>query len=234
MSAGVAPRRDLSVYVIIDLDRAGPRPEAMVGAALRGGATVIQLRYKHENGARLLALVGTIRAWLDEAGVPLVINDRLDWTLSCNADGLHLGQRDLAPRDARAIAEARGSPGLWLGVSVTTVEEARSALAAGASYLSVSPVFGTPTKDDTDRAAGLEGLARIRRACPRASIVAIGNLGAARAAEVIRAGADGVAVISAVSGARHPEAATRELAARVREAKGDRRSRREEQGAVKC
>ncbi len=221
--SGPAPRPatgrlDLSVYVVLDLGRAGEHPEELVGAALRGGATVIQLRDKRESGAALLELASHVRPWLEDAGVPLVVNDRLDWALAAGAGGLHLGQHDLDPALARARAEAAGRPDLQVGVSVTTVEQARAAADAGAAYLSVSPVWTTPTKVDTEPAAGPLGVARIRAAVPGLPLVAIGGITPARAGEVIAAGADGVAVVSALSAALHPESAARALADAVQAA----------------
>jgi thiamine-phosphate pyrophosphorylase len=206
--------RDLRVYPIIDLahlsQAMGHRPEELVSAAIRGGATLLQLREKGERASELVALCTHIRPWLAEARVPLVINDRLDLALATEARGLHLGQHDMPLEEARAQAVVAGRSDLWIGISVTTVEEAKTAVAGGASYLSVSPVFTTSTKPDTAPAAGLAGLQEIRQACPHIPIVAIGGIKPARVAEVIEAGADGVAFISAIG--MQPEYAVRAMA----------------------
>lgn len=208
-------RSALAVYPILDLQPGTLLDEAvaLAAAALRGGATLIQLRQKREGAGALVALARRLRPLAGEAGVALVINDRLEVALASGASGVHLGQRDLPVHRARELARAAGRPELLIGVSVTSVPQARRALAEGASYLSVSPVFGTATKADLERPVGTEGVRRIRRALPGAPIVAIGGLVPARVAEVIEAGADGAAFISALG--VDPESAVRGLAAAV-------------------
>ena len=212
-------KSDLSLYVVLDLPRAGKNAVRLVSAVLRGGATILQLRDKRPVTMPLMRLARGIRPWLNEKGVLLIINDRVGLALDCGADGVHVGQQDLDPREARAMAEREGKPHFAIGVSVSTVEEARKAVAARADYLSVSPLFGTATKTDLVRPAGLEGLRSIRVELPLVPIVAIGGIQAANAGDVIRAGADGVAVISAVISAIRPELTTRRIAAAVAEAK---------------
>jgi thiamine-phosphate pyrophosphorylase len=145
--------------------------------------------------------------------VPLIVNDRLDVALAC-AQGVHVGQDDLPCAEVRRLAGER----LIVGVSVSTPEEARRAEAEGASYLGVSPIFATPTKTDTPPATGLAGLAAIRRAT-HLPLVGIGGVNVRNAAEVIRAGADGVAVVSAIMSADDPASSARELLEAVRSAR---------------
>ncbi len=208
------------VYPIIDLAHlnADSIAEAArrVGAALRGGATLVQLREKTDRFNAMAELAAAIRPWLREANVPLIINDRLDLALALGARGVHLGQDDRQVAEARAIATSQGRPDLWLGVSVTSPEQARRALEQGASYLSASPVFGTPTKTDAAPPIGLDGLRRLRLTAPDAPLVAIGGINRGNAANVMAAGADGVAFVSPLT--LDPESATRERAETVRQA----------------
>ncbi len=218
-------RSALAVYPILDLQPGVSldAAETIAAAALRGGATLLQLRQKREGAGELVALARRLRPRAVEAGVPLVINDRLEVALAAGAAGVHLGQRDLPVLRARELALAAGRAELVIGVSVTTVAQARRALAEGASYLSVSPVFGTATKQDLEAPVGSDGVRAIRRALPEAAIVAIGGIGPMRAREAIEAGADGVAFISALG--VDPEAAVRGMAAAVHAAHRARAAR---------
>jgi len=214
----------VSVYPIIDLAHLGTDSLAetarRIGAVLRSGATIVQLREKQDRFAAMADLVATIRPWLEEAGVPLIINDRLDLALALGASGVHLGQHDMPVGEARSIAAAHGRSDLWLGVSVTSHGQASRAIADGASYLSASPVFGTPTKTDIDPPVGLDGLRRLRQAFPHVPLVAIGGIKPANAAEVLAAGADGLAFVSPL--AVDPESTTRALADVVRDVRAHR------------
>ncbi len=147
-------------------------------------------------------------------GIPLIINDRLDVALAVGADGVHLGQSDMPLAMARAIV----GDTLLIGISAESVADAVAAEEGGADYLGVSPVFATPTKSDTAPALGLEGLRAIRRAV-RIPLVGIGGLDRGNAAAVIEAGADGVAVVSAIVAAADPAQAARELVQEIRRAR---------------
>lgn len=198
---------DLSVYVITDRRLAGDRPlTEVVAAAVRGGATVVQLRDKAATTRELLRMGEELLAVTRPAGVPLIVNDRLDVALALDADGVHLGQEDLPAAVARRLL----GPDKILGVSADTVEEALEAQQAGADYLGVGDVFGTRSKPDAGEAIGLEGLRRVAEAV-RIPVVGIGGVTAENAAAVVEAGAAGVAVLSAVMGAPDPEAAARAL-----------------------
>lgn len=191
------PIIDLTCLPHADLDAA----TALVIGVLEGGATCVQLREKGERFSDLERLHRRIAPALAQAQVPLIMNDRLDWALHLNADGVHVGQRDTPVATLRAQATAAGRPDLIIGVSVTTVPEAQAALAAGADYLSVSPVFGTPTKPDAPPPAGLDGVRAIRAACPDTPLCAIGGIRPHTLPAVIAAGVDGVAFISAMTAA---------------------------------
>jgi len=200
---------DLSLYLVTDRRLARGRGlKEVVQAAVRGGVRIIQLREKDLSTRSFLNQALELKALLDPMSVPLIINDRVDVALACGAAGVHLGQDDMPADLARRLL----GPAAILGVSVSTPQEARLASQAGADYLAASPVFATPTKTDTPQATGLEGLAAIR-AATSLPLVAIGGLSATNAAEVIAAGADGIAVVSALMAAKDPAAAARHLLA---------------------
>jgi thiamine-phosphate diphosphorylase len=193
------------LYVILDPERADPLE--LAEAAIRGGARLLQLRDKRGNSAETLRLAEAVAARARRERVVFIVNDRVDLALAAGADGVHLGQQDLPVAAARTIAGHR----LIIGCSTNTVAEARQAVGEGADYLGVGAMFPTSSKRDT-RPAGIGRLQEIRAAVS-IPIVAIGGITPANAAEVIRAGADMIAVIGAVAGAADPEGAARALAA---------------------
>ncbi len=199
---------DWSLYVIIDRggasdDRSLPD---LARAATAGGATVLQLRDKRGPTGRTVELGREILAIARAAAVPLIVNDRVDVALAIEADGVHVGQEDLPAAPARNLI----GPKHLLGISAGSVQEARRAEAEGADYLGVGDVFGTPSKADAGAPIGVEALAEIASAVS-IPVVAIGGVSVHNAAEAIRAGAAGVAVISAVAGAEDPAQAARRL-----------------------
>jgi len=211
MTRSSLPSPDWALYVITDHRAAAGRPLLdLVRAALRGGATVVQLRMKHGSTREMLALGQELREVTRLAGVPLIVNYRLDVALALEAEGVHLGQEDLPARLARPLI----GPNRLLGVSVETVEQAEQAWRDGADYLGVGDLFGTPSKPDAGPPIGLEALRAIAHAVPL-PIVGIGGVTLENAGAVIDAGAAGVAVISAVIGAPDPEQAARDLRAIV-------------------
>lgn len=206
---------DYSLYLVTDATLAGGRPvEEIVHEAVEGGVTVVQLREKAASSREMLRQARALKEILAPRGIPLIVNDRCDVALAAGADGVHVGQGDLPCALVREIV----GPGLVIGVSVSSVAEAVQAERDGADYLGVSPVFETPTKTDTPAAVGLDGFRRIREAV-RLPLVAIGGIHAGNAAAVIRAGADGIAVVSAIVGAPDPRAAARALALEVAHAR---------------
>ncbi|MEW8958276.1 MAG: thiamine phosphate synthase [Moorella sp. (in: firmicutes)] len=203
------------LYVVITTKLGGGRPTLeLVRQALAGGATAIQLREKDMPAREMVELGREIRTLTRAAGAAFIVNDRLDVALAVDADGLHIGQEDLPARVARKLL----GPGKILGVSTGTVLEARQAVADGADYLGVGSIFATKSKGDAGEPIGLAGLKAIRAAVD-VPIVAIGGIDAGNVAEVIAAGADGVAVVSAVIGAPDVAAAVRELLSAVRRAR---------------
>jgi thiamine-phosphate diphosphorylase len=176
-------------------------------AAIAGGADVLQLRDKEASGGRLYREALQLRKLTRDAKVPFIVNDRLDIALAVDADGVHVGQSDLPASVVRGVM----GPGKILGVSVDTVEEAVQAEKDGADYLGVGPVFeARGTKPDAGEPVGLDRIARIRRHC-RLPIVAIGGINADNVRRVREAGADAVAVISAIVSADDISHATRQL-----------------------
>ena len=202
----LAPR--LALHVLTDRDWSRGRTTAAIGAAaLAGGATVIQLRDKTASTRELVAQGLVLRELTRQHGALLIVNDRVDVALAVDADGAHVGQDDMPAALARRLL----GPGRILGVSAGTLAEAAQAAADGADYLGVGPIHTTRGKADAGPATGEALLSEIaaRVSLP---LVAIGGLDAANAAASIRAGAAGVAVITAVVAAEDVEAAARDLA----------------------
>lgn len=180
-------------------------PVEAARAAAAGGATALQLRDKASAAG---PLVDRTRALLAAVDIPVWVNDRADVALAAGAAGVHLGQDDLPPGRLRPFAPA----GFGIGVSVGTSDEARAAAGAPADYWSIGSVFATASKPDAGLPLGLEGFrALVRLAPPRMPVLAIGGITPENAADVMRAGAEGVAVISAIVAADDIENATRRL-----------------------
>ena len=198
---------DYSLYLVTNAALAGPRGvEAVVQAAVAGGVTIVQWRDKGGAAGALLPHVQRLREWLRLRHVPFIVNDDVDLALACDADGVHVGQDDLACAAVRLRVGAQR----LIGVSVGSVAEAVQAARAGADYLGVSPVFATPTKPNAPAATGLEGLRAIHAAVSL-PLVAIGGIHVGNAAAVREAGADGIAVVSAIMAAPDPRAAAQAL-----------------------
>ena len=197
----------LRLYLVTDsaLSR-GRSLDEVVSAAVLGGVSCVQLREKQLNTRDFVALAQSLKAVLSPRGIPLVINDRIDVALACQADGVHLGQSDMAVQDARRLLP----PGVFIGWSVETPQQVQQADRLPVDYLGVSPVFATPTKTDTSTPWGLEGLRQVRSQTPL-PLVAIGGVHAGNAAQVLAAGADSLAVVSAICAAPDPCAAAQTL-----------------------
>ncbi len=178
----------------------------VVAAAVQGGVTCVQLREKQLGTREFLAQALILKALLAPQGIPLVINDRIDIALACDADGVHLGQNDLPVDEARKLLP----PGVFIGWSVESMDDVQQSAALPVDYLGVSPIFSTPTKIDTKDPWGLEGLSVVR-AVTKLPLVAIGGIHAGNAYDVLHAGADGLAVVSALCAADDPQAAAAAL-----------------------
>jgi thiamine-phosphate pyrophosphorylase len=201
---------DWDVYLVTQASlSAGRDTVAIVEQAIAGGVGVVQLREKERSARERYELGRRLRKLTREAGVTFVVNDRVDLAQAVEADGVHLGDSDLPVPVARALL---GEDAV-VGRSVSFVEDAREAQRAGADYLGVGAVYATGSKDDIaddEYAIGTERIADIAAAVD-IPVVGIGGITAANAADVVAAGADGVAVITAITAADDPEAATRAL-----------------------
>jgi thiamine-phosphate pyrophosphorylase len=215
------PKLDPTLYLVTDPDLAGDRrlPD-VVAAAVRGGVTLVQLRDKRTEGRALLEQALALKALLDPAGVPLLVNDRVDIALAAGAAGCHLGQTDLPAGAAREML----GPDAILGVSIDAVEQARAVDPEQVDYIAYGPFAATATKADAGPPIGAAGLAAVRllTALPLVVIggVSEGNLGAA-----VCAGADGIAVVSAIMAASDPAVASRRLRAVIEAARRQRGDR---------
>ena len=202
----------LSLYLVTDASSVGNRRLTdVVAAAIQGGVTCVQLREKQLNTRDFVALALAFKDLLAPHQVSLVINDRIDVALACGAHGVHLGQSDMPVAQARRLLP----PDVFIGWSVESMSDIASSALLLPDYLGVSPIFATPTKTDTQAPWGLEGL-RAARSATSLPLVAIGGLHSGNALAVMDAGADGLAVVSAICAANDPCAAALELGHRVR------------------
>jgi thiamine-phosphate pyrophosphorylase len=198
---------DPRLYLVTDRDLSFHMSlEDVISCAVRGGVTIIQLREKNCSTRDYIELALRVRQILAPFNIPLIINDRVDVALAVNAEGVHVGQSDMPFREARRIM----GPEAIIGLSVETMEQALQAEDLDVDYLGVSPVFFTPTKTDTKSEWGLMGLKALRKRS-RHKLVAIGGINKFNAEVVLNAGADGLAVVSAICSSPNPEEASREL-----------------------
>ena len=199
------------LYVIIDPDACAGRDCVDVARqALEGGAALLQWRDKRREKGDQLAQARAVRELCARHGALCIVNDHADLALAAGADGVHLGQRDLPVELVRRFVP----PEFIIGVSTNDAGEARRAEASGASYVAIGAVFPTASKEpERTRAASPERVREVKSAVG-VPVVAIGGINASNVGQVLAAGADAVAVISAVCGADDPRAAARELARR--------------------
>ncbi len=195
------------LYLVTDRGLCGNRLlEDVAHQALVGGAACIQLREKDVSTRFFVEEARKMKNLTARFRVPLIINDRIDVALASEADGVHIGQDDMPYAEARKLM----GPEAIIGLSVETWDDVVAAEALDVNYLGVSPIFETPTKTDTKGNWGLEGLARIK-AYSRHPLVAIGGLNASNAKGAVMAGADCIAVVSAICAASDPLLASREI-----------------------
>ncbi len=193
----------LRVYLVTDQPALRGRSLTdVVMQAVQGGVTCVQLREKTASTRDFVALALALQTLIKPRGVPLVINDRIDVALACGAQGVHLGQSDMPVALARQLLP----PEVFIGLSVENLDDVRRAAQQPVDHLGVSPVFATPTKLDTASPWGLGGLHQVR-ALTDLPLVAIGGIHLGNAAEVLAAGANGLAVVSAICSADDPRAA---------------------------
>lgn len=217
---------DLRLYALVDPERAGGVPlDALARRVVSGGATLVQLRDKLASTRRLVEEARAVHRALHGTGVPLIINDRVDVALAVGAEGVHVGQEDMTVEDARRLL----GPNAIIGLSIKTMAQAEAAPINLLDYVAIGGVFATTSKDNPDPPVGVEGFraiaAVVRRRAPVLPVVAIAGIDAGNAASVIAAGADGVAVISALSLVPDPAAAAHQLRSVVDEALAMRRGR---------
>jgi thiamine-phosphate pyrophosphorylase len=202
---------DLSLYLVTDRDLSlGRSLEEVVTEAVAGGVTIVQLREKGASTGEFVELARRLMGVLKPLGIPLIINDRVDVALAVDADGVHIGQSDMTYADARRLL----GPDKIIGLSVESFEDIEAANALDVDYIGISPVYGTPTKRDTAEPFGLEGLRKGVEMSAHPT-VAIGGMNSATIGDVMEAGADGVAVVSAICSAENIAEATANLKAIV-------------------
>lgn len=197
----------LKLYLVTDRELSlGRSLEEVVTEAVRGGVTVVQLREKEASTGEFIELARRLMNLLKPLDIPLIINDRVDVALAVDADGVHIGQSDMSYEDARRLL----GPDKIIGLSVESFEDIEAANSLDVDYIGISPVYGTPTKTDTAEPFGLEGL-RMAVELSVHPTVAIGGMNASTIGEVMAAGTDGVAVVSAICSAENIRKATSEL-----------------------
>lgn len=204
------PKLDLRLYAIVDPEVSGGHDLAELSRQLAaGGTTLVQLRDKLSDTRVMVERARAIKAAL--GSVPLLINDRVDVALAAGADGVHIGWEDMAPQDARRLL----GPGAIIGLTINSPERADATDLSLIDYAGIGGVYGTTSKQTKNKPIGNEGMKRViealRRRQPGFATCGIAGINAANAAPVIEAGADGVSVISALSMAKDPRAAAREL-----------------------
>ena len=208
------------LYLVTDRTQTGGRDLVEVlGQAATAGVPAIQLREKDLDTVEMYRLAETLLAMTRQAGTALLINDRVDVAMALGADGVHLTRKSLPPREVRSLVGSR----MLIGISCHSLEDVREAVDGGVDFVVLGPIYATFSKTPYGPPLGPGILREARRICPL-PILAIGGIEAARVPEVVGAGADGVAAISAVLAAPDPGAATRELLDAVARARGVERS----------
>ena len=195
------------LYPITDRRLSGLSHAAQVARLCEGGARLVQLREKHLSPREFYREAEGALKVARSRGVRLVINDRADIALAVGADGVHLGQDDMPPEAARALL----GEGAVIGFSTHGVEQAVAAARLPVDYIAIGPVFATQSKENPDPSVGLEGVARVREAVGRLPLVAIGGITQENARSVLDAGADSVAVISALLAPADPAEIARRM-----------------------
>lgn len=206
---------NLELYLVTDRDLSlGRSLEWVVEQAAEGGVTLVQLREKNMETREFIKEAQRIHKVLKPYNIPLLINDRVDVALAIGAEGVHLGQSDMPYLMAREIL---GDQAI-IGLSVESLEQAKEANQFDVDYIAISPVYTTPTKKELTQELGLDGVEQIT-AISRHPAVGIGSIKTHNAEKVIRAGADGIAVVSGICSAEDPEKASAELRSMVQAGK---------------
>ena len=203
------PQFDLTLYLVTDPKLSGGDLPGKVQAAIQGGVTLVQLREKTADSRQFLETALRVREVTDRYGIPLIINDRIDIALACNAAGVHLGQQDIPCKIAREILE----PDKLIGVTAKTVEQAIQAERDGADYLGCGALFPSGAKPEAQPMT-LSTLSEIL-ASVHIPVTAIGGINAENVHLPVEAGANGVAVVSAILGQPDVSAAARKLREKI-------------------
>ncbi len=198
---------DLSLYLVTDSDLAAGRDlEWIVREAVAGGVTMVQIRDKESSTRDFVAVARRLKSALVGSGVALVANDRVDVALAADLDGVHIGQSDMNYEDARRLL---GDDKI-IGLSVENMEQVALANGLGVDYIGISPIYATPTKEDTAEPFGLDGC-RVAVELSNHRAVAIGGMNSSTIAAVMAQGVEGVAVVSAIVAADEPRVAAKKL-----------------------
>ena len=206
---------DLSLYLVTDENfNENKSFECIIEEALKGGVTVVQLREKKSSTRDFLKKAFLLKSLLSKYDAPLIINDRIDIAIACDADGVHIGQSDMPYEYARKLL---GKDKI-IGLSIESFEEALKAEEFDLDYIAISPVFSTPTKQNTKIEFGIEGIKRICSST-RHKTLAIGGINIDNVTEIVAAGVDGISVVSAIMRAENPYQAAVVLKERVLKAK---------------
>ncbi|PAQ13051.1 thiamine phosphate synthase [Bacillaceae bacterium SAOS 7] len=202
-------KQQLKVYFIMGTANSVSPLQQILQEAIKGGITMFQFREKGDRalmGEEKIQLAKELQVMCKEHQIPFIVNDDIDLAIQLNADGVHIGQDD----EDVAVVRKR-LPNQIIGVSAHTIEEVEAAIAAGADYLGIGPIFPTKTKADAKEVQGTTLIEEIRTKGLTIPIVGIGGITAENASAVIRAGADGVSVITAISQHQSPEVAAKQL-----------------------
>lgn len=209
------PFFDLSLYLVTDRSLSlGRSLEEVVEEAVKGGVTMVQLREKDCSSLEFYQEATALKGLLKPYKIPLIINDRLDIALACDAEGLHIGQSDLPFSIARQLL----GENKIIGLSVECLKDALDANKLDVDYIGISPVFSTPTKTDTALAVGIEGVRKITGQSVHPA-VGIGGINKNNAEDIIKAGAEGISVVSAIMSAHEPSKSAQELLTIVKQSK---------------
>lgn len=206
---------DLSLYLVTDRSLSlGRSLEYLISEAAKGGVTMVQLREKDCSTLEFYQQAILLKECLRPYNIPLIINDRLDIALACDAEGLHIGQSDMP----YAVARKWLGKDKIIGLSVECLQDAIDANLLDVDYIGISPVFGTPTKTDTAPPLGLEGIRKITKISKHPA-VGIGGINLSNAADIIEAGADGISVVSAIMLASDPKESALQLRGIINQSK---------------
>ncbi|MTG98739.1 thiamine phosphate synthase [Myroides albus] len=208
---------DLSLYLVTDRECALGRDIVdIVEQAVQGGVTIVQLREKQCDTKQFYNIAVRLKECLKPYDVPLIINDRVDIALACDAQGVHIGQSDMPYQVVRRLL----GPDKIIGLSVSNAQQLEYANTLDVDYIGLSPVFDTTTKKDTSKAIGIEGVRDFSRKSKHLS-VGIGGINVSNAEQVIHAGADGISLVSAIISADKPKLAAAELLNIVKQTKNN-------------